>query len=104
MVYQKRYKRGKKTNRRKTRRVKRSRVKRSRVKRTKMRGGMGETGPEQSTTFHDTNQLHNFSMASLIPEGESVGPERSAGYGFSKRKKEKKKKKKNNLIAKKSNI
>lgn len=39
MVNQRRYKRGKKTNRRKTRRVKRSRVKRSRVKRTKMRGG-----------------------------------------------------------------
>ena len=45
MVYQRRYKSGKKTNRRKTRRVKRSRVKRSRVKRsrvkrTKMRGGL----------------------------------------------------------------
>ena len=48
MVDQRRYKRGKRTNRRKTRRVKRSRVKRSRVKRsrvkrTKMRGGMEGT-------------------------------------------------------------
>ena len=48
MVYQKRYKRGKKSHRRKTgrvkrSRVKRSRVKRSRVKRTRMRGGMEGT-------------------------------------------------------------
>ena len=47
---------------------------------------MGETGPGQPTTFHDTNQLHNFSMTSLIPEEERVGP---AGSGFSKRERNK---------------
>lgn len=107
MVNQRRYKRGKITHRRKTGQVKRSRVKRSRVKRTKMRGGgMGETGPEQITTFHEPNQLHNFSMTSRIPEGERVRP---AGPGFSKReikylqKRKKKKNKKNKLIGKESN-
>lgn len=120
MVNQRRYKRGKKTNRRKTKRVKRSRVKRSRVKgsrvkRTKMRGGgMGETVPEQPTTFHEPDQLHEFSMTGLIPEGERVVPEGSAGPGFSNReikylqnrnrKRKRKKNKKNNLIEKKSNI
>jgi phage anti-repressor protein len=59
MVNQRRYKRGKKTNRRKTRRVKRSKVKRSRfkrsrVKRTKMRGGMEGTSDTTGQVPGDT--------------------------------------------------
>lgn len=107
MVNQRRYKRGKRTHRRKTGRVRRSRVKRSRVKRTKIRGGgMGETGHE-ITTFHEPNKLHNFSMESLIQEGERVRPAVAVSNSeikyLQKRKKKKNKNKKNKLIGKESN-
>ena len=63
MVDERRFKRGKKTNRRKTRRVKRSRVKRSRVKRsrvkrTKMNGGY--LGEEMVNRFKNRIKVGDF--------------------------------------------
>ena len=76
MVYQRRYKRGKKTHRRKTRRVKRSRVKRSRVNRTRMRGGTGPLPPSTALapTVAAPAQEAPAAVASDRPTGVMVTP------------------------------
>jgi hypothetical protein len=66
MVYQRRYKKGKKSNRRKTRRVKWSRVKRSRVKRTKMNGGY--LGEEMVNRYKNRIKVGDF----IKPQGDGL--------------------------------